>query len=363
MLRSGVRLIHAPRLPNPVSQISKRFYHAPNMKVLLSGGSGFIAAHCVDYLLQHGHDVVFTVRSDDKGQKILSNHPGTPSSKLSYVIVKDIAQETAFDEAVKSDPPFDAVLHTASPFHFSVTDPKKDLLDPAIIGTTGILKAVKKSAPSVKRVVITSSFASIINANSHPKIYSEEHWNPITEEEAVQNPGNAYRASKTFAEKAAWDFVSKEKPNFDLATINPPLVLGPVVHYLNSLDAINTSNERIRNMIQGKLKDGLPPTGVFLWVDVRDVALAHVKAMEIPEAGGKRFFVTAGYMSNGEIASIIKTKFPDLADKLPADLKSDRPEDIFGFDNSRSKQVLKLEYRSLEDSIVDTVNSLLAVGA
>nr|KAK5442247.1 Glycine-rich RNA-binding protein 2, mitochondrial [Exophiala xenobiotica] len=333
------------------------------MKVLLSGGSGFIAAHCVDYLLQHGHDVVFTVRSDDKGQKILSNHPGTPSSKLSYVIVKDIAQETAFDEAVKSDPPFDAVLHTASPFHFSVTDPKKDLLDPAIIGTTGILKAVKKSAPSVKRVVITSSFASIINANSHPKTYSEEHWNPITEEEAVQNPGNAYRASKTFAEKAAWDFVSKEKPNFDLATINPPLVLGPVVHYLNSLDAINTSNERIRNMIQGILKDGLPPTGVFLWVDVRDVALAHVKAMEIPEAGGKRFFVTAGYMSNGEIASIIKTKFPDLADKLPADLKSDRPEDIFGFDNSRSKQVLKLEYRSLEDSIVDTVNSLLAVGA
>jgi hypothetical protein len=68
-------------------------------------------------------------------------------------------------------------------------------------------------------------------------------------------------------------------------------------------------------------------------------------------------------MSNGEIASIIKTKFPDLADKLPADLKNDRPEDIFGFDNSRSKQVLKLEYRSLEDSIVDTVNSLLAVGA
>lgn len=334
------------------------------MKVLLTGGSGFIAAHCVDYLLQRGHDVVFTVRSDEKGEKVLKNHSGTPSSKLSYVIVKDIAQETAFDEAVKSDPPFEAVLHTASPFHFNVTDPKKDLLDPAIIGTTGILKAVKKSAPTVKRVVITSSFASIIDPANHPETYTEAHWNPITWEEAVQNPGNAYRASKTFAEKAAWEFVEKEKPNFQIATINPPLVIGPVVHYFNSLDSINTSNERIRDMIQGKFKDkGLPPSGVFLWVDVRDVALAHVKAMEVPDAAGKRFFVTNGYMSNGEIASVIKKNFPDLADKLPANLESDRPKDIFGYDNTRSKEILGLQYKPLEETVVDTVKSLLAAGA
>lgn len=333
------------------------------MKVLLTGGSGFIAAHCVDYLLQHGHDVVFTVRSDEKGQKILKNHPGTPSSKLSYVLVADIAQEGAFDEAVKSDPPFEAVLHTASPFHFRVTDPKKDLLDPAIIGTTGILKSVKKSAPSVKRVVITSSFAAILNATKHEKTYSEANWNPITWEEALQNPANGYRGSKTLAEKAAWDFVENEKPNFDIATINPPLVLGPVVHYLNSLDTINTSNERISNMIQGKCKDGLPPTGVFLWVDVRDVALAHVKAMEIPDAGGKRFFCTAGHYSNADLATIIKKNFPDLADKLPAEIVSDSPAELYGYDNSRSKKVLGLEYRSLEESVTDTVKSLLEVGA
>jgi nucleoside-diphosphate-sugar epimerase len=333
------------------------------MKVLLTGGSGFIAAHCVDYLLQRGHDVVITVRSDEKGQKILNNHPGTPSSKLSYVIVKNIAEEDAFDEAVKSEPPFEAVLHTASPFHFNVTDPKKDLLDPAIIGTTGILRAVKKSAPSVKRVVITSSFAAILNASQHEKTYSEKNWNPITWEEAVQNPANAYRASKTFAEKAAWEFVEKEKPNFDVATINPPLVLGPVVHYFNSLDAINTSNERILKMVQGKFKDGLPPTGVYLFVDVRDVALAHVKAMEVPAAGGQRFFAVAGYMSNAGIADIIKNNFPDLADKLPADPKSDIPEDVYGFDNSKSKEVLGIEYKSFEKSVVDTVKSLLAAGA
>jgi nucleoside-diphosphate-sugar epimerase len=111
------------------------------------------------------------------------------------------------------------------------------LLDPAIIGTTGVLKSIKKSAPSVKHVVITSSFASIVNGSKgfwpgHE--YSEEDWNPITSEEATENPMMGYRASKTFAEKAAWDFVEKEKPNFSLSTVNPPMVFGPIVSSLNN---------------------------------------------------------------------------------------------------------------------------------
>ncbi|KIV89460.1 hypothetical protein PV10_06859 [Exophiala mesophila] len=348
------------------SLLSARFYnhysHSINMvKVLVTGGTGFIAAHTIDSLLEHGHSVVFTARSDDKAKKIFDNHPEASKDKLSHVIVRDIAQEGAFDQAVKSDPPFDAVLHTASPFHYSVTDVQKDLLDPAIIGTTTLLKSIHKSAPSVKRVVITSSFASIINPENHAKVYSEQVWNPITNQEALQNPANGYRASKTFAERAAWDFVEKEKPSFDVATICPPLVLGPVIHSLQSLDSLNTSNERVRNLIQGKAKDtGLPPSGVFIWVDVRDLALAHVKAMEIPEAGGKRFLLTAGHYDNGEIASVIKSKFPDLADRLPKDISGDRPKDVYGFDNSRSKELLGIKYRSLEESVVDTVNSLLA---
>lgn len=263
---------------------------------------------------------------------------------------------------MKSNPPFDAVLHTASPFHFRVTDPKKDLLDPAINGTTGILKAIKASAPSVKRVVITSSFASIVNPNKHEKSYSEANWNPVTWEEALANPAGGYRGSKTFAEKAAWEFVEKEKPNFSIATINPPLVFGPVVHYLNSLEGINTSNERFRNMIQGKMKEKLSPTGTWIWVDVRDVALAHVKAMEIPEAGGKRFFTTAGYMANSDLATIIKENFPEYAAQLPAEIKSDIPADVFQIDNSRSKEVLGLNYRPLKQCVIDTVKSLQAVG-
>jgi nucleoside-diphosphate-sugar epimerase len=109
-------------------------------------------------------------------------------------------------------------------FHFTVTEVQKELIDPAVIGTTGILKSIKKNAPSVKRVVITSSFASIIDASKGPSWdhkYSEADWNPITPEQAVESPAFGYRASKTFAEKAAWDFVEKEKPNFTCVPFIP----------------------------------------------------------------------------------------------------------------------------------------------
>lgn len=152
--------------PRPLSpHHSKHFHTTPSadMRVLLTGGSGFIAAHVLDILLEHGHSVVTTVRSQDKADRIAKAHPKNDKSTLDFAIVEDISQEGAFDKAVISDPPFEAVVHTASPFHFQVTDVQKQLLDPAIIGTTGILKSIKKSAPTVKRVVITSSFAAILD--------------------------------------------------------------------------------------------------------------------------------------------------------------------------------------------------------
>jgi nucleoside-diphosphate-sugar epimerase len=326
------------------------------------------------------HKVVTTVRSHAKGKKILEAHSGLSEDALSYVIVEDIAQEGAFDEAVKSTPPFESVIHTASPFYFGHTDPVKDILDPAIKGTTGILKAIKAYAPTVKQVVITSSFAAIVNPTGHPAVYDESSWNPVTQEEALE-PHHTYRASKTFAEKAAWDFVADEKPNFTISVINPPLVLGPVIHCkihsfqlhknvwvliyldLNSLDAINTSNQRVRDLVLGKYKDELPPSGVYLWIDVRDLAEAHVKAIEVPEAAGQRFFTTAGYFSNKQIADVIREAYPQLADKLPSkDTPDDLPADIYKIDNSKSIKVLGLTYRSLKESITDTVQSIQDVG-
>jgi len=303
-----------------------------------------VIVHCLTIC---SHSVVTTVRSPEKANKIKEAHPNYGKDKLDFSIVPDIAQEDAFEQAVKSDPPFEAVIHTASPFHFNVTDIQKQLLDPAIIGTTGILKSIKRHAPTVKRVVITSSFAAIINPfkMTWPEhTYSEEDWDPLTHDQALENPVNGYRASKTFAEKAAWEFVEKEKPKFDICTMNPPVVFGPIVHYLNSLSALNTSNERFRDFIQGKFRnEDIPPAGLYIWIDVRDLAEAHVKGMEIPEAGGKRFFVTAGYYSNKQIVDIIRKNFPEYRDKLPAENAKggDYPEGgIFKINNKRAQEIL-----------------------
>ena len=288
---------------------------------------------------------------------------------MDFAIVEDVAKEGAFDTAVVSDPPFEAVIHTASPFHFNVTDVQKELLDPAVIGTTGILKSIKKSAPTVKKVAITSSFAAIIDGSKGERpgyTYTEKDWSPLTHEQALENPSNGYRASKTFAEKAAWDFVAKEKPNFTLTTLNPPLVIGPIVHHLQSLDKLNTSNQRVRDMLQGKARDEIPPTGVWTWIDVRDIALCHVKAIEIDAAAGKRFLVSAGNFSNKEIADILRKNFPEYKDKLPTESTKggDYPEKgVFKTDNSQTLEVFGIKLRGFEECIVDTAKSLQAAGA
>ena len=115
--------------------------------------------------------------------------------------------------------------------------------------------------------VITSSFAAILNPflGYRPDYtYSEKDWNPITEEQAVENTPNGYRASKTFAERAAWKFVEQEKPNFTLATCNPPMVFGPVHPALQTLDSLNTSNQRFREMILGHMQDEVAASGMFI---------------------------------------------------------------------------------------------------
>ncbi|TGJ85582.1 hypothetical protein E0Z10_g3228 [Xylaria hypoxylon] len=331
-----------------------------NERVLLTGGSGFIASHVLDTLLDAGFQVVVTARSDEKGRTIAES---VKPHQICYAVVEDIAKDGAFDHVFQIQAPFDYVVHTASPYYLNVQDPVKEFLDPAIKGTTGLLRSIKAHGPTVKRLVITSSSAAVLNPDNHPKVYDETCWAPTTYEDAINHPAkNAYKASKVLAEKAAWEFVENEKPNFDLAVINCTYVFGPIQRKLASLEAMNTSNHRIRDMIQGEKRDGLDPTApVFTWVDVRDVALAHLRAITVPKAGGNRFYVVGGHFSNKQIADIIREKVPSLADRLPADAVDDLPDDVFSFNNSKSRQVLGIDYTSLEKSILDTVGSILAL--
>lgn len=284
----------------------------------------------------------------------------------------DIAQPGAFDAVVaEHGASLDVVMHTASPFHFKWTDAKTELVDPAVIGTTGILEALKRDAPGVKRVIITSSFASIMDEahiEDPTHVFSEKSWNPSKLEDIERSPATAYRVSKTLAERAAWDFVAREKPGFDLVTVCPPVVLGPVAHHLATLDAINTSNERVVALLRGQWKDAIGPTGpVPLWVDVRDAATAHVLAMELPEAGGRRLFtVNSQRICNSKIAAIIRDTFPQFADRLPGpEVKGGEmpaEDKTFQFNNDETNKLLGIKWITAEKSVSDTVESLLALG-
>lgn len=131
-------------------------------------------------------------------------------------------------------------------------------------------------------------------------------WNPVTMEEGITGDAiTTYRASKTFAERAAWDFVQSHKPNFDVVTLCPPMVYGPIVN-AQTIENLNASSERFWKFLSGKVKS-IEPMGAPIWIDVRDLAQAHLAAYERKEAGGNRIFVVADELySNQDIADIYR---------------------------------------------------------
>jgi nucleoside-diphosphate-sugar epimerase len=307
------------------------------------------------------YTVVAAVRSSWKGQRLEQRYTDELGDRLSTVVVEDISKEGAFDEAVQTFP-FDFVIHVASPFYLFPKNPEEDMLKPAISGTLGLLQSVKTYAPSVNRVIVTSSFAAMENPTSHPPVYSEECWNPITYEQAL-DPSLAYFGSKKLAEKAAWAFMLEEKPSFTLTTICPPLIYGPVMHHLDTLNDINTSNEFIRDVILGKFQEHIPPTPLYLWVDVRDVAHVHIQALDAAGAESERFLVVAGHCDNKAIIDVIREEFPQLAPILPPKiLPGDLPLNVYQYDDTKVTKILGLRYHSLRDSIKATVATLLDKG-
>lgn len=165
----------------------------------------------------------------------------------------------------------DYVVHTASPFPLKTPTNENDLIKPAVEGTLAVVRAAHKH--KVKRVVITSSCVAIL-MKKVPRDYefSENDWSEL-------DMCQAYEKSKTLAEKAAWDYQESlpEEERFELVTINPSLILGP-----NLVSGDFSSGEIIKKIMTG----GYPgmPVIQFPIVDVREVALAHVLALKVPEA-------------------------------------------------------------------------------
>ncbi|EPX71492.1 flavonol reductase/cinnamoyl-CoA reductase family protein [Schizosaccharomyces octosporus yFS286] len=322
---------------------------------LVTGVTGFIGAHVAVSLLNKGYRVRGTVRSMEKANELIRLNPEL-KDKIEFVIVKDIMEPYAFKDVVKD---CDYVCHIASPFFVSnVTDNKAQLLDPAVQGTLSALEAAI-TEPKVKRVVITSSFAAVGDFTKDPSsgyAYSEKDWNPISYEEALKTDNGivAYCASKVFAEKAAREWVKEKQPHFDICTINPPYVYGPTIHPMNSMDSLNTSNQILWTVINGSK---VQPSIQSLQVDVRDVADAHVLALDHPKLGGGRVLVSKGPFFTNTISKILLDKFPEKKDVIsePSDVPFN--DKHYTIDNSFSKS-LGMKYHSEEQTYIDTAVNL-----
>lgn len=245
----------------------------------------------------------------------------------------------------------------------SVENNERDLLNPAIHGTTGILTAIQTHNPSIKRVVITSSFASIVNiskANWPGHTYTEADWNPVTYETALSADGpTAYCASKTFAEKAAFDFVDKKHPNFAISTVCPPLVYGPVAHGVADMSHLNTSAADIYRLMNGTSKE-VPETSFWAFADVRDVAKAHRLAYESAAAAGQRYFITSGNFGYQQVCDVLRAKVPEVKDRTPEGKPgSGLGAEVYGVSNEKARRELGMSFRGLEECIVDMARSLL----
>ncbi|WWD19047.1 hypothetical protein CI109_103505 [Kwoniella shandongensis] len=337
---------------------------APGSLVLVTGASGYIAAHAVEAFLDAGFPVRGTVRSKGKGEYLV-NLFKDKKAKFEYAIVKDIAEDGAFDEAVKG---VVGVAHMASPYHFNAVEPD-ELFIPAKKGTLGVLNSLKKFNPDVKRVVVTSSVAAIMSTDiTPPHTFTEADWNPVSlkvcaEKGRDADGANKYRASKTLAEQAFWKFFEDEKPAFDGAAINPPLVLGPIIQECDTPESLNTSVATFFDWMTGKKTEKDLPGAGGNYVDVRDCALAHVRALTTPEASGERFITGNGaFSSNDYVISIAKT-CPDLpvpkGNEDPAYRKK-LIDDNNHFDGSKATRVLGIKYRSQDETFADMAKSLRA---
>ncbi|KAK0475280.1 hypothetical protein IW261DRAFT_1496772 [Armillaria novae-zelandiae] len=334
-------------------------------KVLVSGANGYIAIWVVRTLLERGYSVRGTVRSTEKGKHLLEVFKGY-GQKFDVVVVEDITEEGAFDEAVKG---VDAIAHTASPFYLNAVDPQ-ELIGPAVKGTAGMLASALKNGSSVQRILVTSSCAAVLHVSPEPKVFSEADWNEQAikeiEEQGRDAPGIVkYRASKTLAEKAAWDFYKNHKSEikWDLSVINPPFVFGPFIHDALNVDSLNESARVWYGIVAKEGSGGKSPeflaTQGSAWIDVRDLAEGHVRALETPAAGEERIIISAGsfvwqdWIDTANALSLSPIPSRTLPKGVPGAGKTAKHQ--IKYDTAKEKMILGLTLRTKEETAKDTL--------
>ena len=330
--------------------------------VLVTGGSGYIASWCVARLLDEGYSVRTTVRSlarEAEARRAIATVASAARGGELAFFAADLEGDAGWREAAAG---CRFVLHVASPLGMSAPRDAEVLIRPARDGALRVLRAAV--AAGAERVVMTSSVAAIGSGHG-PGRYDETTWTNLTAKDVP-----AYDQSKTIAERAAWDFVGKSGGAMTLSTVNPVFVVGPAMSadYSGSLMVIS-------RLLKGELQ-GIPNLG-FAYVDVRDVADLHFRAMLSPDAAGERFIASAGFYWLGEVAAILreelglaarkvpKWRFPDLLVRLVAIY--DRPiktvlqllSQRIDFDAGKAQRVLGWRPRPAREAILECAHSLI----
>lgn len=333
--------------------------------VLITGGSGFIASYCIITLLNNGYKVKATLRSLNKSAlvKQMLKEGGINSFENLSFVEADLQNEASWEKAVEG---CQYVIHVASPTPNTDAKTEDDFVIPARNGVLFVLRAAKKAG--VKRMVLTSAFGAVGMGTVKTTPYTEEDWT------VINNTVAPYQRSKTISEKAAWDFIANEGKGLELSVVNPTGVLGPVLS-----DDFSHSIQNIKQMLNGDMK--AMPKIISSYIDVRDVADLHYKAMTMPQANGQRYIAASGKgLSLLDIATVLKKCLGETAAKVPTKelpnwvikllavfvprLKIVTPYLGMVKEASSEKALKQLGWkpRANEEAIVDTANSLLKLG-
>jgi nucleoside-diphosphate-sugar epimerase len=333
--------------------------------VLVTGGSGYIGSWCVVELLRRGYVVRTTVRDLKREAEVRAaiGKQADPGNRLAFHAV-DLLSDQGWDAAVAG---CDYVLHVASPLGVPVPKDPNDLIKPAREGALRAVNAAIKAG--VKRVVLTSSVAATYKALGGSWSSDETVWT-----DANDSHVGAYPRSKTLAEQAAWEAIKAANGRTTLATVNPSLVIGPIL----SAD-FSGSVQVISRLLSGRVP-GLPQLG-FCFVDVRDVVDLHLRAMTEPQAAGQRFIAAGDFAWMADIAALLRAKLGPQAARVPTRRVPNLLVRIVGlfdselgsvapslgqrreFSAAKARQVLGWHARPLEESVLDCAKSLIASGA